>query len=140
MRVFVGGVSKRLLTDTWTPTNTNASLPQLQPGAGGNGFTNFITGNSHSYYVEDGSYLRAKTVQLGYTLPKQLVSRIGFSNIRLYVQAQNLFTITKYEGADPDLNLINNNVNDIPTDTYIGVDRAGFPNPKQFLFGLNVSF
>jgi TonB-linked SusC/RagA family outer membrane protein len=138
MRVFVGGVSTRVLNDTWTPQNTNAKLPQLQPGA--NGFTSFVTGNSNSYYVEDGSYLRAKTIQLGYTIPKKVVDKIKLSSIRLYVQAQNLFTITKYTGPDPDLSLINNTVNNITTDTYIGVDRAGFPNPKQFIFGLNVSF
>ena len=138
MRVFVGGVSKRLLNDTWTPQNTNAKLPQLQPGA--DGFLGFVTGNSNSYYVEDGSYLRAKTFQLGYTLPKHIVSKLTLSSIRIYLQAQNLFTVTKYTGADPDLSLINNNVNNIASDTYIGVDRAGFPNPKQFLFGLNVSF
>lgn len=138
MRVFVGGVSKRLLNDTWTPQNMNAKLPQLQTGA--DGFTGFVTGNSNSYYVEDGSYLRAKTVQLGYTFPKRLVEKLTLTNIRIYLQAQNLFTITKYSGADPDLSLINNDVNNIRSDTYIGVDRAGFPNPKQFLFGINVSF
>jgi len=138
MRVFVGGVSKRLLNDTWTPQNMNAKLPQLQPGS--DGFIGFVTGNSNSYYVEDGSYLRAKTIQLGYTLPKAFVSRLTLSSIRVYLQAQNLFTITNYSGPDPDLSLINNDVNNIRSDTYIGVDRAGFPNPQQFLFGLNVSF
>ncbi len=137
MRVFVGGVSSRLLNDTWTPQNTNAKLPQLQTGS--NGFTGFVTGNSNSYYVEDGSYLRAKTVQIGYTFPKGLASKLTLSNIRVYLQAQNLFTVTKYSGPDPDLSLINNNVNNIASDTYIGVDRAGFPNPKQFLFGVNIS-
>ncbi|MCU7547913.1 TonB-dependent receptor [Chitinophagaceae bacterium LB-8] len=138
MRVFVGGVSTRVLNDTWTPQNTNAKLPVLQPGQ--NGFTSFVRANSNSYYVEDGSYLRAKNIQLGYTLPKSMISKIGMSNIRLYVQAQNLFTITNYSGPDPDLSVINNRVDDISTDTFIGVDRAGFPTPKQFLLGLNVSF
>jgi hypothetical protein len=138
MRVFVGGVSTRVLNDTWTPQNTNAKLPVLQPGQ--NGFTPFATGNSNSYFVEDGSYLRAKNIQLGYSLPKRLIEKIGLSNIRVYAQAQNLFTITDYSGPDPDLSLINNRVDDIQTDTYIGVDRSGFPTPKQFLLGLNVSF
>ncbi|RYE32338.1 MAG: SusC/RagA family TonB-linked outer membrane protein, partial [Sphingobacteriales bacterium] len=89
MRVFIGGVSTRVLNDSWTPTNTNAKLPQLGTGAT-NGFTGFTTSTSNSYYVEDGSYLRAKTVQLGYTLPKSLVGRAKLSNLRFYVQAQNL--------------------------------------------------
>ncbi|MEJ7830557.1 MAG: SusC/RagA family TonB-linked outer membrane protein, partial [Segetibacter sp.] len=135
MRVFVGGVSKRVLTDSWTPQNMNATLPRLGTGTE-NGYTSFVTSNPSSYFVEDGSYLRAKTVQLGYRLPKSLISSARLSNARVYVQAQNLFTITKYTGADPDVQLIQNGQGD----QYIGVDRAGFPNPKQFLFGLNVTF
>ena len=66
----LGGVSTRLLNETWTPTHTDAKLPRLSAVSTENGFTTFVTGNSNSYYVEDGSYLRFKTLQLGYTLPK----------------------------------------------------------------------
>ncbi len=135
MRVFVGGVSTRVLNDTWTPGNMNAKLPQLGSGAN-NGFTSFTTSTSNSYYIEDASYLRAKTIQVGYTFSKNLISKVKLTNARIYLQAQNLFTITKYTGPDPDLSLISGN----GTDQYIGVDRTGFPNPKMFLFGLNVSF
>ena len=138
LRVFVGGVSTRVLNDSWTPTNQNAKLPLLAPGAA-NGYTSFTTSTSNSYYVEDGSYLRAKTVQLGYTLPKSIVNRIKLQNIRVYVQAQNLFTITKYTGSDPDLNLISRDPFGAG-DYYIGVDLGGFPNPKQYLAGLSVTF
>jgi TonB-dependent starch-binding outer membrane protein SusC len=135
MRVFVGGISTRVLNDSWTPNNTGAKLPQLGLG-NQNGFTGFVTGNSNSYYVEDGSYLRAKTVQLGYTLPSALCQKAKLSGVRIYLQAQNMFTISGYSGPDPDINIINNN----GTDTYIGVDRTGFPNPKEFLLGLNITF
>lgn len=138
MRVFVGGVSTRVLTDSWTPSNPNAKLPALG-AAEANGYTSFTTSTSNSYYVEDGSYLRAKTMQLGYTLPKRLVDRIRLQNIRVYVQAQNLFTITNYTGADPDLNAISRDPGGL-RDYYIGVDLGGFPNPKQYLVGLNVTF
>ena len=138
MRVFVGGVSTRVLNDSWTPTNTSAKLPLLAPGAA-NGYTSFTTSTSNNYYVEDGSYLRAKTVQLGYTLPKSMVSKIRLSNIRVYVQAQNLFTVTNYSGSDPDLNLISRDPNGA-RDYYLGVDLGGFPNPKQYMFGLSASF
>ena len=138
MRVFVGGVSTRVLTDSWTPTNQNAKLPLLAPGAA-NGYTSFTTSTSNSYYVEDGSYLRAKTMQLAYTLPKSVVDRMKIQNIRVYVQAQNLFTITNYTGSDPDLNIISRDPGGA-RDLYIGVDLGGFPNPKQFLVGLNVTF
>jgi TonB-linked SusC/RagA family outer membrane protein len=136
MRVFVGGVSTRILNDTWTPTHMDAKLPRLSGVPSENGFTSFVLGNSNSYYVEDGSYLRFKTLQIGYTLPKSLSQTIKMSNLRVYLQAQNLFTITKYTGPDPDLNLISGN----GTDQYIGVDRTGFPNPKEFIVGLTINF
>jgi hypothetical protein len=138
MRVFVGGVSTRVLEDSWTPTNQNAKLPLLAPGAA-NGFTSFTSSTSNTYYVEDGSYLRAKTVQLGYTLPKSLVSKARLSNVKFYIQAQNLFTITDYTGSDPDLNLISRDPFGA-RDFYLGVDLGGFPNPKQYLIGISATF
>jgi TonB-linked SusC/RagA family outer membrane protein len=138
MRVFVGGVSTRVLTDSWTAGNTNAKLPVLAPGSA-NGYTSYTTSTSNNYYVEDGSYFRLKTIQLGYTLPKSLVAKAKMSNVRLYLQAQNLFTITKYTGADPDIQLISRDPFGAG-DYYIGVDLGGFPNPQQFLFGLNITF
>ncbi len=138
MRVFVGGVSTRVLNDSWTPTNTNAKLPALGVGAS-NGLTSFTSSTSNSYYVENGSYLRAKTIQLGYTLPKRLVSKARLSNVKIYIQAQNLFTITKYTGSDPDIQLISRDPFGA-RDYYIGVDLGGFPNPKQYLFGLSATF
>lgn len=138
MRVFVGGVSTRVLTDSWTPDNHNAKLPLLAAGTA-NGFTSFTTSTSNSYYVEDGSYLRAKTIQLGYNIPKRLIGRLAMENARIYVQAQNLFTLTKYSGPDPDLTIISRDPGGA-RDLYLGVDLSGFPNPKQFLFGLSVTF
>jgi hypothetical protein len=139
MRVFIGGVSTRVLTDSWTPTNTGAKLPALGATAATNGYTSFTTSTSNSYYVEDGSYLRAKTMQLGYTLPKSLVAKARMQNVRVYVQAQNLFTITKYTGSDPDISLISRDPFGAG-DYYLGVDLGGFPNPKQFLAGLSITF
>ncbi|MEY2918179.1 MAG: hypothetical protein RIS73_1893, partial [Bacteroidota bacterium] len=139
MRGFVGGVSDRVLYDSWTPSNTNAKLPLLQDGFVVPG--NFVTGESNSYYVESGSYLRAKNVQLGYTIPGSVLGKIKIQKIRMYVQAQNLFTITKYTGADPDLSVQRAQRNAGSAGDYIlGIDQSGFPNPKQFLFGLNVTF
>ncbi|MBC7850599.1 MAG: TonB-dependent receptor [Chitinophagaceae bacterium] len=139
MRVFVGGVSTRVLNDSWTPTNQNAKLPQLGATVATNGFTPFATGVSNSYYVEDGSYFRAKNIQLGYSLPKALLNNWKIENVRFYVQAVNLFTLTNYSGGDPDLNIISRDPGG-RGDRYIGVDLGGFPNPKQVFFGLNVTF
>ncbi len=135
MRVFVGGVSTRVLNNSWTPQNKNATLPQLGVGPE-NGYTSFTTSTSNSYYVEDGSYLRAKTLQLGYTFPKKLSSKARISNLKVYVQAQNLFTFTKYQGSDPDISQISRDPGGA-RDFYLGVDLGGFPNPKQFIGGIS---
>jgi TonB-dependent starch-binding outer membrane protein SusC len=132
MRVFVGGVSTRVLNEGWTPSNTNATLPQLGSGAT-DGYTTFIRANSNSYYVEKGSYFRGKTIQLGYTLPAPLASKIGLTRARIYVQGQNYFTISNYSGPDPDISIQGGEL-------AMGLDNAAFPNPRQFLVGLNLSF
>lgn len=139
MRVFVGGVSTRVLTDSWTPQNMNAKLPALGADNKTNGYTSFTTSTSNSYYVEDGSYMRAKTLQLGYTLPKRLINKAKISNLRVYIQAQNLFTITKYTGSDPDISQISRDPGGA-RDFYLGVDLGGFPNPKQFIGGVSLTF
>ncbi|MDX2048941.1 MAG: TonB-dependent receptor [Chitinophagaceae bacterium] len=139
MRGFVGGVSDRVIYDSWAPGHTNAKLPLLQAGFNVPG--NFVTGESNSYYIEKGSYFRAKNIQLGYTMPGNVMNKLKLQKIRLYVQAQNLFTITKYTGADPDLSIQRSVSNGGSAGDYIiGIDESGFPNPKQFLFGLSVTF
>jgi TonB-linked SusC/RagA family outer membrane protein len=135
MRVFVGGVSTRVLYDGWTPENPDAILPQLGNGAT-DGYTAFIRGASNDYYVESGSYLRGKTLQVGYTLPMAMASKMGLTSLRLYVQGQNYFTITKYSGPDPDIAILSSNNNELA----MGMDEAAFPNPRQVLVGLNLSF
>lgn len=142
MGVLGGSIASGKLYDAWTPeTAATAKTPQLGTGTA-NGYTSFITGNPSSFYVENGSYLRGKTIQVGYTLPRTLLSKIKMSNLRVYAQVQNFFTITKYSGADPDLGLVSGNTTDQTTgsDQNIGVDYSGYPNPRQFLLGLNVSF
>jgi TonB-linked SusC/RagA family outer membrane protein len=142
MNVLGGGISVNKMTDAWTPsTSTTAKTPRIGVGDE-NGYTSFVTGNPTSFYVEDGSYLRAKNLQIGYTLPFQLIQKLKLSNVRVYLQAQNLFTITKYSGADPDLGLISGNSTDQTnsSDQHLGVDYSGFPTPRQFLIGLNLSF
>lgn len=136
MRVFVGGVSQRVLNDGWTPQNPNALLPRLAPG-GESGYSQFITSNSLSYYVEDGSYLRLRTIQLGYTFNPNLISALGLSSARIYLQGQNILTFTDYTGPDPDVTFTGRNVGD---DLRMGLDEGGFPTPRQWLIGVNIAF
>ncbi len=134
MRVFVGAVSPRVINNDWRPgqDNSGATHPRLAPGAE-NGYTPFTTSTSNSFYVEDGSFLRGRTLQLGYNFDPGLTSRIGLSNVRIYVQAQNFFTITDYDGSDPDINIQGGD------DLTMGVDQGRFPTLAQYLFGVNIS-
>jgi TonB-linked SusC/RagA family outer membrane protein len=83
-------------------------------------------------WLEDGSYFKMKTIQLGYTFKKQLLSHVGVSALRAYVSGNNLLTLTKYKGLDPDFQ--NTDIWDK------GTDNMAFPNPRSVLFGLQVTF
>jgi TonB-linked SusC/RagA family outer membrane protein len=123
---FAGAKSRTALYDSWTPQNQNATAP-IQEVNG-----SFSTANvPNSYFVEDGSYLRARQIQLGYRFAPAMLERVGISNLRVYVQAVNLFTITGYSGLDPELGRGG-------TDTSFGIDEGSYPNQKQFIFGLNI--
>ena len=94
-----------------------------------------------TFYVEDGSYFRGKNLTLGYTLPVSVSSKVGLDRVRLYVQAQNLFTITKYTGLDPDVTISNLQEGYASRrDLSMGVDYGRYPISSQLYFGVNVEF
>ena len=122
---FNGAKSYTALYDSWTPTNQNASAPIQETGG------SFSTANvPNSYFVEDGSYLRVRNIQLGYSLPTTMLDRVGLDRLRLYVQGANLFTITNYSGVDPELT---------GSATAFGIDEGAYPTPKQIILGVNLS-
>jgi TonB-linked SusC/RagA family outer membrane protein len=124
---FQGNKSKDLLYNSWTPTNTTARTPINE------NVSNFSTNNAvNDYYMEDGSFFRLKNITLGYTLPTNLVNRVKIDKARIYFQATNLFTITKYTGLDPEIIGA--------SDRELGFDEGIFPTVKQFLVGLNINF
>jgi len=84
-------------------------------------------------FVEDGSYLRLKNVQLGYSLPKNLLERIGFDKFRVYVSGQNMFTFTRYTGMDPEIGSYGGALE-------AGIDRGFYPQARVLLGGINVIF
>jgi hypothetical protein len=104
--------------DAWSPLNRDSEIPALTTSD-----TN-REGRISSYYIENGSYAKLRTIQLGYNLPKSFVEKLRLDRIRLYASAQNLLTIksSKFTGADPE--------------------NPGFnyPIPLNLTFGLNVSF
>ena len=113
--------------------NPNGKLPRVT--------TNDPNNNQRmsDYYVESGSYLRMKTLTLGYTFNKEITSKLKLQKLRVYATAQNLFTITPYSGFDPDLgNAYDNELGN--TSTEIGIDRGQLPQPRTFIFGVNINF
>lgn len=127
---FLGAKSRRVLEQSWEPGKTDAILPQLKT-------SDQVSIQPSTYYIENGSYFRAKNIQLTYNLPKVVTSKLGLGASRIYVQTQNLFTITKYSGMDPEVNLRNYNTG---SDRQIGVDGGAYPVAKQFIVGVNLSF
>ena len=127
--------SKTALYNSWTPTHTNAAAPIQDAVNGSNGSTNTVP---NSYFVEKGSYLRAKNMTLGYTFDPTRLSKIGISRVRAYVQAINLFTATRYSGIDPEISV--NAMNGQNSTTDFGIDEGGYANPRQYLVGLQVTF
>lgn len=104
----------------------------VMPGSNGSIPNPTVSGSpdnklSSSRFVEDASYFRLKNMQIGYTIPKMLTEKIGIERLRFYVGASNLFTITGYDGFDPE---VGNN----------GRDYGNFPQSRTFLFGLNMNF
>ncbi|MBC3541030.1 TonB-dependent receptor [Rufibacter sp. H-1] len=87
-----------------------------------------------SRYLEDASFLRLRSITLGYNVPTELVNRFKISNLRLYALATNLWTLTNYSGLDPEVNAAANNQN------VLGIDHAVVPQPRSFQIGANVTF
>ncbi|GAA6529711.1 SusC/RagA family TonB-linked outer membrane protein [Segatella asaccharophila] len=115
-------------TKAWTKEgDTDAEYPRIT-----NSDTNDNYRNS-SFYVEDGSYLRLQNIQLGYTVPASLLTKIKFINsCRVYLSGENVLTFTKYSGLDPDIG-ISNPLN-------MGVDTLHYPSSRAFTFGVNLQF
>lgn len=130
-RQFNTNADRRLLTDTWTPNNTNAELPAL--------WANTASNAPSSFYVEDGSYVRLTQLQLGYTLP-QSIGGGAFSRLRFYIQGQNLITFTNYSGLDPALSSFGAAGGGVADDLFMGVDIGNYPTVRSVIFGVNAAF
>lgn len=122
---FQGNRAKRALYDAWQPTHKEGTVPIMDAD-------DQISTRPSSYFVEKGTYFRLKNVQLTYTMPKNVVSKIGFSNAQVYVQGQNLWTATKYTGLNPEIQTGQDNT--------LGFDGGFMPVSRTFLLGLNFSF
>jgi len=128
---FGGAKSHTALYDSWTPSHQNAKAPIQET-------TQSFSTNSvpNSYFVEKGSYLRLKNVQIGYTLAANKLQKLGVNRLRVYISAANLFTVTKYSGVDPEVGTSS----ETGQQTAYGVDDGSYPSQRTFLLGLNLQF
>ncbi|WP_242120538.1 SusC/RagA family TonB-linked outer membrane protein [Aestuariivivens sediminicola] len=107
----------------WTPTNPNNSYPA---------YGSIDQAIASSYYVEDGSYLRLRTVSLGYKLPKEITDKLGVNSVKFNLIGNNLATWTKYNGWDPEVNFNNPLLS--------GFDRIAYPRARNFTLSLKATF
>lgn len=132
LRLF--GAEKEVM-NAWTPDNTNTNVPRAV-----NGDPNQNSRTSDRF-IEDGSYFRLKNISIGYSIPStsiQDLTKGTLKKLRIYVSSQNLFTVTKYTGYDPE---IGNRYQNSTGNTLInGIDYGQFPSPRTFMAGLQVGF
>lgn len=134
---FKGAIRKEAAVNSWTPSNPGAKIPLLRTTGG---FSTDNSGYGNSYFISKGSYFRAKQMQIGYTLPPSLLSKYGIERLRVYIQGANLFTITKYNGLDPELQSQPNSNGQIVSTFEYGIDQGSYPHTPVFIFGLNLNF
>ncbi len=129
---FSTNVRNDLLANSWTPTNQNAKYPRLDVS---DTYSKAIS----SYYVESGTYTRLRNLQLGYNVPASMAKFLTAT--RVYVQGENLFTITGYSGLDPSLpnGSFGGSAGDI-RDQAMGIDRGVYPSSRTISVGLSTSF
>ena len=115
-------------------TEAGKTLPVLD---GGDNYSS----QRNSYYVESGSFTRLKNLQVGYSLDANTLKKLGFTRARLYLQGQNLFTLTKYSGLDPDVTITNITEGyNSQRDLSLGLDNGRYPLARNIIFGVNLEF
>lgn len=115
--------------ERWTPENPNTDVPRVVIGDPNN------NRRVSSFMVEDGSYLRLKTLSLSYDLPQNVLSKTFLGSVNIYAMATNLWTATDYSGVDPEVSTFGGNEG-----TALGVDNDTYPSGKTYTFGVRVGF
>lgn len=126
-----GNYSRRILK-RWTGEGTSNEIPRVTYADAGNWLFSDL-------YLQDGDYIRLQNLTLGYDF-KKLISWKGLSKLRLYAQVQNLFTLTKYDGMDPEIGSYNGTDGNSSDSWVSGVDMGYYPHPRTFIVGVNVAF
>lgn len=129
-------VTKRVYDTRWHGEGTSNTMPLVSF----RDQTNNIKEPS-SRFLEDASYCRLKNLQIGYTIPAKLISRLHIKGLRFYVTGTNLITITKFTGLDPEMHISNNvAVEKYPSDVAAGIDWGTYPAARSYIVGANLSF
>ena len=123
---FVDGNRSTRVLDSWTPDNPNAKLPALSTTISNDEI------NPNSYFVEDGTYMRLKNLQIGYTFSDDIAEKIAMESLRIYVVGTNLLTVTGYDGIDPEVVAYDN--------LTLGVDNDIYPQAKIYTIGVTFKF
>ena len=123
-------VTKRYYDNRWTPENPSNTYPRASWSAKAN------NARVSTRFLEDGSYLRLKNLQIGYSIPTEKMK--GIDRFRIYLAATNLFTITKYSGFDPEMTVSANSESE--GDRANGIDWGTYPLCRTFTFGINLTF
>ncbi len=110
--------------DRWSASNTSGT----RPAANASNWTQYLTSDA---VVFDGSFFKIKQIQLGYTLPKQIVRKFRVDNLRIYGSLDDFFTFTDYPGFDPEVTGVGRS---------LGVDKGSYPTSKKVVFGVNITF
>jgi hypothetical protein len=123
------------ILDRWTPTHTDTDIPRVSVDDRNR------NRRISTRFLEDGSYMRMRNLTLGYDLTKAVkTNKIAYW--RIYVSSQNLFTITKYHGLDPEIQANTNDTHGygVSSDLAVGIDWGTVPAPRTFLVGMNLNF
>lgn len=124
---FTGNRSKNRLYQSWgspyLKNNADATLPLAD--------LSDISQYPSTAFLEDGSFLRLKSLQVGYNLPEKWIKPYGMDKLEVYVQSTNLFTLTKYTGLDPEIS---------SGGTYMGIDQGAWPTTRQIMLGVKIGF
>ena len=128
-------VTQRVYDERWHGEGTSNTMPRVS----------FSSASNNKYpssrFLEDGSYVRLKNLQVGYTIPAKIVNRFRIKSLRFYVTGQNLWTLTNYTGLDPEMHISDN----VKRDTYggdvgAGIDWGTYPSARSYIVGLNLNF
>jgi hypothetical protein len=129
-------LTQRVYDTRWHGEGTSNTMPLVSWAQASNNIK-----EPSSRFLQDASYVRLKNVQLGYTIPAKVMNRAHIKSLRIYFTSENLFTITKFTGLDPEMHVSNNvNAEKYKGDLAAGIDWGTYPSARSYIVGINLTF